>query len=72
MAPDEIPTNRLTNRLMSTPVEPPTAASACLPTKFPTTMASAVLYSCWKKVPSKMGKKKASSCFQMTPSVMFC
>ena len=33
-------------------------------------IASTVLYICWKKAPSKMGKKKESSCFQITPSVI--
>jgi len=59
-----------TIRLMRLPVVPPTAASASLPTYLPTIMASAVLYICWKKEPSRMGKKKISSCFQITPWVM--
>ena len=61
VVPEAMPTNRLTNRLISVLVEPPTAARAMVPTKLPTTTASAVLYSCWKKVPSRIGKKKASS-----------
>ena len=70
VAPEERPTKKPTIRLIRLPVEPPTAASACLPTYLPTIMASAVLYSCWKKVPSRMGKKKISSCCQITPSTM--
>lgn len=70
VVPEATPTNRLTMTLISVPVTPPTAASACLPTNWPTITASAVLYSCWKNVPSRMGKKNTSSCFQMTPSVM--
>ena len=50
----------------------PTAASAWVPTNRPTMMVSTVLYICWKKLPSRMGKKKNSSCFQITPSVMRC
>ncbi len=72
-APEEMPTNSPTSRLMRVLVAPPTAARACLPTYCPTMTASAVLYSCWKKVPSRMGKKKESSVFQITPPVMlFC
>lgn len=56
-------------RLMRAEVEP-TAARAGVPTKRPTMMVSTVLYICWKKVPSRMGKKKSSSCFQITPSVI--
>ena len=70
MAPEDRPTKKPTIRLIRLPVAPPTAARASLPTYLPTMMASAVLYSCWKNVPSRMGKKKISSCFQMTPSMM--
>ena len=50
----------------------PTAARASTPRYWPTMMVSTVLYICWKKLPSRMGKKKKSSCFQITPSVMRC
>ena len=70
VAPEDRPTKKPTIRLIRLPVAPPTAARASLPTYLPTMMASAVLYSCWKNVPSRMGKKKISSCFQMTPSMM--
>ena len=70
VAPDAKPTKKPTSRLIRLPVAPPTAASASLPTNRPTIIASAVLYSCWKKVPNRIGKKNASSCFQITPSVM--
>ena len=43
VVPADSPTNRLTIRLISVPVVPPTAASACLPTNCPTIIASAVL-----------------------------
>ena len=69
MAPEDTPTKKPTSRLMMVPVVP-TAARAWVPTYWPTTMVSTVLYSCWKKVPMRIGKKKMSSCFQMTPSVM--
>ena len=43
LAPLERPTKKPTRRLIRVLVVPPTAASACLPTKRPTTTASAVL-----------------------------
>ena len=43
VVPEEIPTKRLTRRLISTLVLPPTAASASVPTKRPTMTASTVL-----------------------------
>ena len=57
-------------RPIAVPVPPPTAASASFPRNWPTTTASTVLYSCWKKVPSRIGKKNERSCFQITPSVI--
>ena len=50
-------------------VEPPTAARASSPRKWPTIMESTVLYICCTKAPSMIGTRKASICFQMTPSV---
>ena len=70
VAPEESPTKKPTSRLINVPVEPPTAARASFPTKFPTITASVVLYNCWKNVPKTIGKKNESSCFQMTPSVI--
>ena len=70
VAPEDRPTKKPTSRLISVPAVPPTAAKASVPTYWPTTTASTVLYICWKKVPSRMGKKKYRSCFQITPSVM--
>ena len=69
VAPEDTPTKNPTSRLIMVPVVP-TAARAWVPTYWPTTMVSTVLYSCWKKVPIKMGKKKIKSCFQITPVVM--
>ena len=46
-----------------------TAANAELSIKWPTMSASTALYSCWKILPSRMGKANISSFFQMTPSV---
>ena len=68
--PAETPTKNPTRRFTIVPVPPPTAASALFPTKLPTIMASAVLYSCWKNVPRSIGKKKTSICFQITPWVI--
>ena len=42
VAPEETPTKKPTSRLMTVPVVP-TAASACLPTYWPTTTVSTVL-----------------------------
>ena len=42
------------------PVEP-TAARAFVPQAWPTIMVSTVLYSCWKKLPINIGKKKKSN-----------
>ena len=48
----------------------PTAASASLPTKFPTTTLSTVLYSCWQRLPKKTGTAKLTMRFQMEPVVI--
>ena len=69
VAPVDRPVKNPMRVLMMLPVEP-TAASASLPTKLPTTTESTVLYSCWNTKPSISGTAKPSSCFQMTPSVM--
>ena len=47
-----------------------TAPSASAPTKFPTTMLSTVLYSCWNMFPMNRGKANFTRCFQIVPSVM--
>ena len=50
-------------------LEPPTAPSAVLPTKRPSTIESTVEYSCCKSVPSMIGRKNCSIPFQMEPCV---
>ena len=70
VAPELMPMKKPLTMLTRGPVEP-TAASAVVPTTRPTMMVSTVLYICWKKVPSRMGKKKISSCFQILPSVIW-
>jgi len=69
VAPDPRPVKKPLKIFTSGPVVP-TAARAWVLTKRPTMMVSTVLYICWKKVPNRMGKKKARICFQMTPSVI--
>ena len=49
---------------------PPTLANASFPTKRPTIIVSTVVYNCWIKVPSMIGKKNIRSCFQIIPSVI--
>ncbi len=56
-APTKIPWKSPTKRNVKGPQEV-MAASASLPTKFPTTRESVVLYSCWNKFPMKIGKAK--------------
>ena len=53
-APSERPTNRFTSRLMSEPLEP-TAASAVLPAKRPTTTTSAALNSSCRMLDAASG-----------------
>ena len=69
VAPEETPRKKPLIRLRMGP-DAPTAARAAVPTKRPTMMVSTVLYICWKKEPSRMGKKNSRICFQITPSVM--
>ena len=44
--------------------------NAAFPTKRPTITVSTVVYNCWIKVPSMIGKKNIRSCFQIIPSVI--
>ena len=67
--PDDSPTKKPTMRLMMTKSDPPTAASAVLPTYCPRMTASTIEYSCWNTVPSMMGRKKRSIPRQTEPSV---
>ena len=57
------------SRKMGEPLEP-TAASALLPTKLPTMMESAVLYSCCSMLPRISGTENSRMLFQMLPSVI--
>ena len=57
-------------RVMTTGIVEVTAPSASAPTKFPTTILSTVLYSCWNIFPMKRGKANFTRCFQIMPSVM--
>ena len=68
-APVAKPVNTPMSVLMMLVVEP-TAASACLPTKFPTTMLSTVLYICWNRYPSRRGMENWINCFHTEPLVM--
>ena len=47
-----------------------TAARASLPRKFPTMRESAVLYSCWNRLPRKRGMANAMIFYQIDPSVI--
>ena len=47
-----------------------TAASALLPTYWPTMMESAVLYICWSRLPKINGMEKSRMRFQMLPSII--
>ena len=49
----------------------PTAARASLPTKFPTTIISTVLYSIWNTFPSISGSENRMICFTIDPLVIF-
>ena len=68
-APTAMPWLNPMSRKMGEPLEPP-AASALLPTKLPTMMLSAVLYSCCSMLPRISGTEKSRMLFQMLPSVI--
>ena len=69
VAPELSPTKKPLIIFTRGPVVP-TAARAWVLTNRPTMTVSTVLYICWKKVPSRIGKKNKRICFQMTPSVI--
>ena len=54
------------------PMEPqvPTAATASLPTKLPTTIESTILYNCWNRFPTSSGREKNKICLAGLPVVM--
>ena len=68
-APMDKPVNRLTIRPIMEPVDP-TAASACLPAKRPTTAVSAVLYTICKSPVSVTGIAKSRIFLKKGPRVM--
>ena len=67
-APSDRPTNRLTSRLMSAPLEP-TAASAVLPAKRPTTTTSAALNSSCRMLDAASGRENRMIFCSMGPLV---
>ena len=69
-APTEKPSKKKTAMLVIMEVEP-TAARASLPTKFPTTIISTVLYSIWNTFPSISGSENRMICFTIDPLVIF-
>ena len=68
-APTEKPLKKKTIMFTMGVVEP-TAASACLLTKFPTMIESTVLYSIWNTLPSISGSAKRTRCRRIGPLVM--
>ena len=66
--PADKPVKKLTTMLEMSPLEV-TAARAVVPTKWPTTTASTLLYSVWKICPSKMGMANFKSNGVMLPWV---
>ena len=68
-APTEIPMNSTMSRFRMGPALP-TAARALSPTKRPTMTLSAVLYSCWARLPISMGMVNFMICPTGEPSVM--
>ena len=68
LAPSERPTKRLTSRLMSAPLEP-TAASAVLPAKRPTTTTSAALNSSCRMLDAASGRENRMIFCSMGPLV---
>lgn len=69
-APFASPLKNVTTIVDKTAAGPPTLANAAFPTKRPTIIVSTVVYNCWIKVPSMIGKKNIRSCFQIIPSVI--
>ena len=69
-APFASPLKNVTTIVDKTAAGPPTLANAAFPTKRPTITVSTVVYNCWIKVPSMIGKKNIRSCFQIIPSVI--
>ena len=69
-APFASPLKNVTAIVYKTAAGPPTLANAAFPTKRPTIIVSTVVYNCWIKVPSMIGKKNIKSCFQIIPSVI--
>ena len=67
-APSDRPTNRLTSRLMSAPLEP-TAASAVLPAKRPTTTTSAALNNSCRMLDAASGRENRMIFCSMGPLV---
>ena len=67
-APSDIPTNRLTSRLMSAPLEP-TAASAVLPANRPTTTTSAALKSSCRMLDAASGSENRMIFWSIGPLV---
>ena len=68
LAPSESPTNRLTSRLINAPLEP-TAASAVLPAKRPTTTTSAALNSNCRMLDAASGTENKMIFCSMGPLV---
>ena len=68
-APVATPTNSASSRFRIG-MEEPTADSARSPTYLPTMTVSAVLYSCWAKLPRSMGMENSKIRFQGEPRVM--
>ena len=68
-APTATPWLKPMSRKMGEPLEP-TAARALLPRKLPTMMESAVLYSCWSRLPKISGTANNSRFLKMLPSVI--
>ena len=54
---------------LTTAIDEPTAAKAPPLINFPTTIASAILYSCWNRLPNSTGIVKTKSCFARFPFV---
>ena len=69
VAPMENPLKKKTDMLVIMVVEL-TAARAWVPTKFPTTMESTVLYSIWKTLPIISGRANSRISRGMLPEVM--
>ena len=68
-APVEMPTNSASSKLRMG-MALPTADNASSPTYWPTTIESAVLYSCCAKFPSSIGMENSKIRFQGRPTVI--